>query len=265
VNSFFNHIKLYSLVLPIGAGMLALSGCHNDECGCDDDRGEGHHAHSVTYVEQRDTAPLVSDKDREDGSVALRGQRDANDRIGDANRLDRNMARLDFFAGSWNVELHKTAAATLDIPTDSHGTYTFKPSHDGSALTGQLEMQGDNNYRYQKTVTIATTTPVQAAESVDERAQSVSLDTGIFTVSTSDSKGKSSVDTNASFDGTRLTILGEDQHEGKTVKTRTTYTKISNDRIDFSVEKQLNESFEKTLDGTLTRIGTGASDQAPKI
>ena len=259
MNIFFSRIKLFSLVLPVGAGLLALSGCHNncDECNACQDGG---HKRASAYAEKVDATGVAFEHsshtpkrkevvESNDGSVSVQNRREpiARHNAGDG-KLERALMPLAFLTGSWTVEMRKSATATAPLPANAHGTFRFTPALDGSGLTGELELQGENKYNYQEELVLIAAKQEQAAQ-----PQNTSADNDKFIVSMSNSMGKTSVDKNASFDGTHLVVLSEEKHGGKTINARATYTKISNERVDFSLETNSTGTFVKEFESTLTR------------
>ena len=275
MNTSFKKLELCSLALLFGAGVLTLTGCNKacHECDACSDT----HPRATAYADQPETAPVASDQatvtpsnegvvENSDGTVS---RRNADVAEAPAENISQTTAPLEFLSGSWKAEMHKAATASdAHLPDSAHGTFTFIPTADGG-LSGQLDMRDDNDYVYQKHLDISPDLTEQAATGKDNtQPLNTSANNNNFIVSTTDSKRTSTVDKTANFDGTNLTIMGEEERDGKTIKTRATYTRINDDRVDFTMEKNngdIDDTFNKEFEGTLTRTSSGTGDLKNRI
>jgi hypothetical protein len=213
------------------------------------------------------------------------------------SRLENSaLAPLSFFVGTWNTELHMSADASKFPNAEMRGMDIIRPALNGNALIGNMEMQGPNNAIFKGHLVIVPNKSEQrgqgranlpADRDMRNQPQNVSADNqpqdqgqgqgqaqnvgaeNTFSVFWSDSMGRACFTNNASWDGTKLTVNSEQQKDGKTEKARVTYSRVSADQIDLTMERDTGNGWTREFNATMNRANAdnrGAGfRQAPQV
>ena len=172
-------------------------------------------------------------------------------RAGEAGaELQKPLQKLAFFEGTWKIEQHAEAGAQRG-GGPAQGSFDMKAAVGGHALLGLLRVNYEKG-GFQGMTVITPSMPEAGTAKGDENK---------FDVYWSDSSGHTHFSQGARFENDKLVINFEDKMGDKTVKTRTTYTKMGDDKIELVLEADTGKGFEKKSTDTYTRT----SDKPEKL
>ena len=239
------------------------------------------------YAAQRDAwqaqHPVNTRFEQGRGQI-LRGNENApltNGTNGQAQpRLDPAIETLAGFIGHWNVNLimrnndqaaqtgdAKNTAALSDLKSGyaMNGAQTIWPVQHGTALMGRLVMNSsDQKNSFEGHIFI---TPAENDSSADnhgpkntsaapdnQNAQNAAADNlKHYNVFWSDSTGHTSFTKDATWDGTQLTILSDESFHRKNLRSRVTWTRVSADRIDVTMDRDSGNGWTREFSSNYNR------------
>jgi hypothetical protein len=133
----------------------------------------------------------------------------------------------------------------------SHGIFNVESEMGGFALVGHFESDlpgGEKFYGHM----VITADKADKMAGDKPAAAAAGKKFGFFWA---DSQGISSLSHDVTFDGDRLTITAEDYFGAKRGKARISYTKKTDDRIDFNMEAETEKGWETQIMGSYRKIG----------
>jgi hypothetical protein len=164
-------------------------------------------------------------------------------------QLNESLRQLGFFQGKWEVE-QQIKAHGQQASQMSHGAFNVESAMGGYALVGHFEsdMQGGEKFYGHMVITADKPGKMDG----DKPAAAADKKFGFFWA---DSQGISSLSHDVTFSGDRLTITAEDYFGAKRGKARISYTKKTDDRIDFNMEAETEKGWETQIMGSYRKIG----------
>jgi hypothetical protein len=158
----------------------------------------------------------------------------------DKSPLNEAMKAVEFFEGNWRVE-QKIKHPGHDKEMVTQGKFSVERGLKGRALVGHFEAQQHDNQPFFGHMVI---TSDKAQEGGQTR----------YGVYWADSEGITSYTTGAEMKDNKFMMTSEDKTGAKQGRARLTYTKVSDDRIDFEMSAETPKGWETHVTGTYTRV-----------
>ena len=158
----------------------------------------------------------------------------------DKSPLNDAMKPVGFFEGNWRVE-QKVKHPGQDKEMVTQGQFSVERGLKGRALIGHFEAKQHDNQPFFGHMVI---TSDKAQEGSQTR----------YGVYWADSEGITTYTTGAEFKDNKFMLTSEDKTGAKQGRARLTYTKVSDDRIDFEMSAETPKGWETHVTGTYTRV-----------
>jgi len=176
--------------------------------------------------------------------------------------LSPALKSVAFLEGRWRVE-QAMQPQYSDKSKSASGVMTIERDLNGNALIGRFEAT-----RTEQRLGEFEGHLVLAAAKTDQRAQAgapgQSMGLSLFWV---DSQGNASLTQNVTLADNKLTAIVDKPHGGmaqgeKIQQARVTFTKVSDDKMEFSMEAQTQRGWEKVATASYTRMQEQATPTA---